>query len=104
LLTFARAMAHDPVVVIMDEATASIDSLTERRIQDATAAIMSQKTAIVIAHRLSTIQGADRIAVMDNGQIAELGTHKELLNRGGLYAQLVAAGESAGEHVDSIKD
>jgi ATP-binding cassette subfamily B multidrug efflux pump len=102
LLTFARAMAHDPVVVIMDEATASIDSLTERRIQEATAAIMTKKTAIVIAHRLSTIKGADRIAVMDHGQIAELGTHEELLIRGGLYARLVAAGESAGER-ESIK-
>jgi ATP-binding cassette subfamily B protein len=103
LLTFARAMAHDPVVVIMDEATASIDSLTERRIQEATAAIMSEKTSIVIAHRLSTIRGADRIAVMDNGQIVEMGTHEELLSRGGPYARLVAAGESTGEQAESIK-
>jgi ATP-binding cassette subfamily B multidrug efflux pump len=103
LLTFARAMAHEPVVVIMDEATASIDSLTEKRIQEATAAIMAKKTAIVIAHRLSTIQSADRIAVMESGKIVELGTHKELLGLGGAYSRLVAAAESAGEQAQSHK-
>ncbi len=103
LLTFARAMAHDPVVVIMDEATASIDSLTEQRIQEATAAIMETKTAIVIAHRLSTIQSADRILVMERGQIVERGSHKELLKLKGVYAELVSASEAvvAGDAVVS---
>jgi ABC-type multidrug transport system fused ATPase/permease subunit len=96
-------MAHEPVVVIMDEATASIDSLTEKRIQEATAAIMAKKTAIVIAHRLSTIQSADRIAVMQSGKIVELGTHKELLVLGGAYSRLVAAADSAGEQAQSHK-
>ena len=103
LLTFARAMAHEPVVVIMDEATASIDSLTEKRIQEATAAIMAKKTAIVIAHRLSTIQSADRIVVMENGKIVEQGTHQELLGRAGTYVQLVEAAQSAGGQAEVIK-
>ena len=67
LLTFARAMAHDPEVVILDEATASIDSMTEKLIQDALARIFTRKTVIVIAHRLSTVEQADRIVVMDRG-------------------------------------
>lgn len=95
LVTFARTMAHDPAVVIMDEATASIDSLTEQRIQEAIAAIMERKTAIVIAHRLSTIRRADRICVMDRGQIVETGTHAELLEQDGAYAALVRAGHAA---------
>ena len=95
LVTFARTMAHDPAVVIMDEATASIDSMTEKRIQEAIEAIMEDKTAIVIAHRLSTIQHADRILVMDAGKIVERGTHTELLEINGHYAKLVEAGEAA---------
>jgi ATP-binding cassette subfamily B protein len=95
LVTFARTMAHDPAVVIMDEATASIDSMTEKRIQEAIEAIMEDKTAIVIAHRLSTIQHADRILVMDAGKIVERGTHTELLGINGHYARLVEAGEAA---------
>ena len=95
LVTFARAMAHDPTVVIMDEATASIDSMTEQRIQAAIEAIMKEKTAIVIAHRLSTVQQADRIFVMDQGQIVEQGDHTTLLAENGRYAALVRAAEAA---------
>ncbi len=88
LLSFARTMAHDPPVVILDEATASVDSLTEALIQGATEAILANKTTLVIAHRLSTIVGADRIVVLDAGRVIEEGPHAELLQRGGAYAQL----------------
>ena len=92
LLTFARTMAYDPAVVILDEATASIDPVTEALVQDAIARILERKTVIVIAHRLSTIAAADRILVLQAGRVAEVGTHEELLERGGLYAELHAAG------------
>jgi ATP-binding cassette subfamily B protein len=93
LLTFARAMAHDLSVVVLDEATASIDSITEQLIQDALARIFERKTVIVIAHRLSTVERADRIVVMDKGRIVEQGNHNELLAANGAYARLVKAGE-----------
>jgi ATP-binding cassette subfamily B multidrug efflux pump len=88
LLSFARALAFDPRVLILDEATSSVDGATERLIQDALRTLMAGRTSIVIAHRLSTIQRADRILVLHHGQVAEEGTHAELLARGGLYAKL----------------
>ncbi len=88
LLSFARTMAHDPAVVVLDEATASVDSLTEARIQEATSAILSTKTTLVIAHRLSTIVGATRIVLLDQGRVLETGSHHALMAQNGSYAAL----------------
>lgn len=88
LLAFARALAHDPRILVLDEATSSVDTETEALIQDAIAKLMQDRTCIVIAHRLSTIQHADRIVVMHHGEIREIGTHQELLARHGLYYTL----------------
>lgn len=94
-VTIARIMAHTPSVVLLDEATASVDSVTERRVQAALERLFSGRTVIVVAHRLSTVRRADRIVVLEGGCIVEQGTHAELLDRGGRYAELVRAGEAA---------
>ena len=88
LLSFARVLAFDPRILVLDEATSSVDSEIEERIDRATARLMAGRTSIVIAHRLSTIQGADRILVLHRGELREEGTHDELLAAGGLYARL----------------
>jgi ATP-binding cassette subfamily B multidrug efflux pump len=88
LLSFARAIAYDPRILVMDEATSSIDSETERLIQLALGELLAERTALIIAHRLSTIQRADRILVLSNGALRESGTHEELLRRPGLYRRL----------------
>jgi ATP-binding cassette, subfamily B, multidrug efflux pump len=88
LLSFARALVFDPAILVLDEATSSVDSKTEERIQGAIDRLTADRTSIVIAHRLSTIQKADRILVLDDGRLAEAGTHRELLARGGLYHRL----------------
>ena len=90
LLAFARVLAADPEILVLDEATASIDSETERLIQDALGKLTAGRTAILIAHRLQTVQQADRVLAMRQGQAAELGTHEELLARRGLYHRLHA--------------
>jgi ATP-binding cassette, subfamily B, multidrug efflux pump len=91
LLTIARAFLADPPILILDEATSSVDTRTEVLIQEAMAALRSQRTSFVIAHRLSTIRDADVILVMDGGQIVEQGSHEELLAAGGAYATLYNA-------------
>jgi ABC-type multidrug transport system fused ATPase/permease subunit len=88
LIAFARALAFDPRILILDEATASIDTETEQRIQKALDRLLVDRTSIVIAHRLSTIQKADRILVMHRGRLREQGTHRELLGQRGIYHKL----------------
>lgn len=103
LLSFARALAFDPRILVLDEATSSVDSELEARIESALETLMRGRTSLVIAHRLSTVQNADRILVMHHGELRETGTHGELLERGGLYAKLyelqfakpVAAGDES---------
>jgi ATP-binding cassette subfamily B protein len=88
LISFIRAMVYDPRILILDEATSSVDTETEELIQSAIGKMMSGRTAIVIAHRLSTIQKADKIIVLDHGEIKEIGRHDELLSLDGFYSQL----------------
>ena len=88
LISFVRAMVYNPKIIVLDEATSSVDSETEELIQNAIEVMMKGRTSIVIAHRLSTIQSADRIIVLDKGEIKESGTHKELLALKGFYANL----------------
>lgn len=88
LLSFARTLAFDPAILVMDEATANIDTETEQLIQDAMNRLMAGRTTIVVAHRLSTIQHADKIMVMHKGRLREQGTHQELLQQNGIYKKL----------------
>lgn len=91
LLTIARAFLSDPSLLILDEATSSVDTRTEVLVQHAMAALRSDRTSFVIAHRLSTIRDADLILVMDAGRIVEQGTHEELLTAHGAYHRLYSA-------------
>lgn len=99
LLAFARVLVYDPAVLLLDEATSNVDTFSEERIQAAIESAMVGRTTVVVAHRLSTIQKVDRIAVLRGGQLAEIGSHSELLSADGLYRKLYEtyfAGKSAG--------
>ena len=88
LITIARAMISDSEMLILDEATSNVDSRTEIKIQEAMAELMKGRTCFVIAHRLSTIQNADKIIVLQDGRITEIGNHDELMRKGGFYSTL----------------
>ena len=88
LICFARALAYDPQVLVLDEATGSIDVHHEQLIQQALEHLLKDRTSIIIAHRLSTVRKADRIIVMHKGAIREVGSHDELINQEGLYSRL----------------
>jgi ATP-binding cassette subfamily B protein len=88
LISFARALAHSPKILILDEATSSVDTETEFRVRDALSRMVEGRTSLIIAHRLSTVQRADKIIVMHKGQVREMGTHQELLAQRRLYFKL----------------
>ena len=88
LISFARALAHNPSILILDEATSSVDTETEFRVRDALSRMVEGRTSVIIAHRLSTIQRADKIIVMHKGQVREMGSHQQLLAQHGIYYKL----------------
>ena len=88
MISFARALAYDPAILILDEATANIDTETEAIIQRALDVVKEGRTTFVIAHRLSTIKKADMILVLEKGEIVERGSHEQLMQQEGLYAQM----------------
>ena len=88
LMSIARAILADPKILILDEATSSVDTRTEKKIQDAMVKLMKNRTSLIIAHRLSTIRDADKIVVMDAGRVVEMGNHEELLAKKGKYYEL----------------
>lgn len=102
-ISIARALLKNPPILILDEATASVDTQTERLIQDALDRLMTHRTSFVIAHRLSTVMHADQILVLDRGRIIERGTHRDLLKYGGLYARLCRTNQIA-ETASAIRD
>jgi ATP-binding cassette subfamily B protein len=97
LISFARAVAAETELIVLDEATSAVDSITEHLIQQVVGRLYAEKTVIAIAHRLSTIRNADTILVMDGGEIVEAGSHAGLMARGGAYAALVGRMEAGSQ-------
>lgn len=95
LLAIARAILADPAMLVLDEATSSIDTVTEIKIQEGLQALMKGRTSFVIAHRLGTIRAADRILVLQDGRLLQHGPHDELMRQGGLYSELVNGARKA---------
>lgn len=95
LISFARALAHDPRILILDEATSSIDSETEQAVQNAMKVLMEGRTTLVIAHRLSTVKNADKIILLDKGKIVEEGDHDQLIAKKGKYYEMYQAQSTA---------
>jgi ATP-binding cassette subfamily B protein len=96
-VSLARAVLHNPRILILDEATSSVDVQTEVKIQEAIASLTQGRTTFAIAHRLSTLRNADRLVVLDAGRIMEMGTHQELMDRGGVFANLVKLQKESSE-------
>ena len=88
-ITIARALIRDPEILVLDEATSSLDTESEQAVQEALERLEGRRTTLVVAHRLSTVRRADRIVVLDAGRVVEAGTHASLIAEGGLYARLV---------------
>ena len=108
-VSIARAILHDPRILILDEATSSLDTQTEKKIQTAIARLVSGRTTFAIAHRLSTLRSANRLVVVDEGKVAEVGTHAELMERQGIFYRLVKTQQEttavvAVGHIEEEKD
>jgi ATP-binding cassette, subfamily B, bacterial len=101
-VSIARALLKDPPILVLDEATASVDNATERLIQQALDRLMEHRTSFVIAHRLSTVRHADLILVLERGRIVERGRHEDLLERGGVYSRLCAGSFLEGPEGSSL--
>jgi ABC-type multidrug transport system fused ATPase/permease subunit len=93
-VTIARAILRDPAILVLDEATSSLDSKSERLVQDAIEKLMPGRTAFVIAHRLSTVRAANMIVVLEHGRVSQLGSHDELMAQSGLYRELIELQQS----------
>ncbi|HDN63115.1 MAG TPA: ATP-binding cassette domain-containing protein, partial [Candidatus Bathyarchaeota archaeon] len=102
LVSFARALLRDPAILILDEATSSIDPYTDLLIRKAMKTLLKDRTSIIIAHRLSTVRDVDRILVIDDGRIVEEGSHEELIKKGGLYSYLYKMQFKEPEAVETV--
>jgi len=103
-LLIAKAMVHRPPILVLDEATSALDTLTEREIKESLSSLAQKRTTIIIAHRLSTVVGANNILVIDKGKIVETGTHKQLLRKKGLYADMWSTQQTIQKAEETLKN